>query len=520
MAASTSSRFRLEDRGAGLLAHPTSLPGPFEGGDLGPSARAFVDFLASCGLRWWQMLPLGPVGHGHSPYASTSVFAGSAALVSLESLRDDGLLDASDEGLLPSANGDRCDFAANDRRRAGALRRAFVKAQTSRAELERLAEFEAAQAYWLADYAAFSAIKRHLGDQPFFAWPEALRRRQDAALGSFAEAHAEDLAFEKFVQARFWRDLQALTHYAHGKGVALMGDAPIYVAHDSAEVWAHPELFLMGESGEPAFVAGVPPDAFSDDGQLWGNPLYDWTYLERTGFGFWIARLEHQLRAFDAVRLDHFIGFSRYWAVAREEKSAKNGTFHPVPGARLFEALFRALGPVQLVAEDLGIVTDEVRALRDRFRLPGMSVLQFSFSPGRHAEAGRPHRFPVRSIVYTGTHDNDTTAGWLGSAPDDASADARARWQADKDFALKYLDLSADRPAAELAWGVVRAAFRSHASTAIVPVQDILGQGREARMNRPGIASGNWSFRLREGQLDDRLADRVRELAELYGRAV
>jgi 4-alpha-glucanotransferase len=511
-------RFRIEERAAGLLLHPTSLPGPFESGDLGPSAHAFVDFVAASGLRWWQMLPVGPVGHGYSPYASTSVFAGSPALVSLERLRDDGLLDANDPALVPAAPAARADFAASDARREGALRRAFDRAGTNDAERARVEAFQAEFGYWLDDYATFAAIKSKLGGQPFFSWPEGLRRREPSALGSFAEAHQKEIAFEKFVQARFWSDLGALVRHAHDKGVALLGDAPIYVAHDSAEVWAHPETFQMGPDGEPAFVAGVPPDAFSDDGQLWGNPLYDWGYLERTGFGFWVARLEHQFKIFDAVRLDHFIGFSRYWAVPRGETSAKNGAFHGVPGDRLFEAVFHALGPVQLVAEDLGIVTDEVRALRDRFRLPGMSVMQFSFTPGSGSEGGRPHRYPVRTLVYTGTHDNDTTAGWLGSAPDDASEGAKERWQADRDFALQYLALDPSKPPASLAWDFVRAAFQSHGQTAIVPVQDLLGLGRDARMNRPGVAGGNWSFRLLPGQLDDALATRVRALAELYGR--
>jgi 4-alpha-glucanotransferase len=513
------NRFRIEERAAGLLLHPTSLPGPFESGDLGPAAHAVVDFLADAGIRWWQMLPLGPVGHGHSPYASTSVFAGSPALVSLERLRDDGLLAADDPALVPAEPRARADFDASDRRREGGLRRAFDRAAANEAERKKVTEFSERFAYWLDDYATFAALKRTLGGKPFFEWPDALRRRDTGALSSFAEAHQNEIALEKFVQARFWSDLEALLKHAHEKGVALLGDAPIYVAHDSAEVWAHPEIFQMGKDGNPSFVAGVPPDAFSDDGQLWGNPLYDWGYLESTGFGFWVARLEHQLRMFDALRLDHFIGFSRYWAVASTERSAKNGTFHAVPGDLLFEAVFRALGPVQLVAEDLGIVTDEVRALRDRFRLPGMSVMQFSFTPGKGSEGSRPHRFPVRTLVYTGTHDNDTTAGWIGSAPDDASADAKQRWQADRDFALEYLALDPRRPASELAWELVRCAFQNHGQLAIVPVQDLLGMGREARMNRPGIAGGNWSFRLLPGQLDAALAGRVRALAELYGRS-
>jgi 4-alpha-glucanotransferase len=510
---------RLGERAAGLLCHPTSLVGPFEAGDLGPSAHAFVDFLGSCGLSWWQMLPLGPVGPGHSPYASPSVFAGNPALVSLERLRDDGLLDAADPSLAPAAPGPVADLGANAERRERALRTAFERARTLPAEREKREAFHARHAWWLDDYASFAAIKRAEGGRPSWSWPEALRRRDRAALEAFRRAHADEIELEEFVQERFSSDLAALRRHAAARGVALMGDAPIYVAHDSAEVWAHPELFLIDERGEPSFVAGVPPDAFSDEGQLWGNPLYDWSYQERTGFGFWIARLEHQLRAFDALRLDHFIGFSRYWAVPVGERSAKNGTFHPVPGDKLFEAVLRALGPVDLVAEDLGVVTDEVRALRDRFGLPGMNVLQFSFCPGRHAESSRPHRFAERSIVYTGTHDNDTSAGWFSGPPDDASTDTRARYEGELAFARSYLGLDASLSPAQAAWALVREAFRSHARTAIVPVQDVLGLGRDARMNRPGVAEGNWTFRLEAGALGRAIADKVRALAELYGRA-
>ena len=516
--ARAGARLDLDERAAGLLLHPTSLPGPFESGDLGPSAHAMVDFLAAAGLRIWQMLPLGTVGPGNSPYSSSSVFAGSPWLVSLEHLATDGLLDADDPALAPCTPSATCDFGRSIERRRGALARAFERAK-SRADVQAATKsFREKHAYWLRDFALFSTLKDVHGGASHRAWPTALRMRDPSALAEASREHADAIALHEFIQFRFASDVERLRSKAASAGIALMGDAPIYVAEDSVEVWAHPELFLRDASGELASVAGVPPDAFSDEGQLWGNPLYDWDFMSRTGFGFWVARLEHALRSFDAIRLDHFIGFSRYYAVARGEKSAKRGTYHPVPGAQLFETLRRTLGRVPIVAEDLGVVTDEVRALRDQFAFPGMGVLEFSFSPDPGAESSRPHRFPKRSVVYTGTHDNDTAAGWLASPPDDASTDARARWAAERDFAIEYLGESPSTPPSDLAWALVREAFRSHASIAIVPLQDLLGQGREARMNRPGVADGNWAYRALPGQASAALAARVARLGTLYGR--
>ena len=511
-------RFRLDERGAGLLLHVTSLPGPFESGDLGHAARRFVDFLAAGGLRWWQVLPLAPAGPGHSPYSATSVFAGSPALVSLERLRDEGLLASDDPAFSAVSPSDRADLAAADARRGPALLRAFERAMASAERRSALEMFAAQQAYWLDDWALFASLKTRFDGKPWYEWPDPYRYRHHDALERYRHENVKDLSMHRWIQQRFREDVASLVGYAHERGVALLGDAPIYVSHDSAEVWAHPELFLLDEHRNPRAVAGVPPDAFSEEGQLWGNPLWDWGYLEQHGFGFWVARLEQQLRMFDAVRLDHFIGFSRYYAIARGERSAKNGTFHPVPGYAMFEAVFRALGPVQLVAEDLGVVTDEVKALRDHFRLPGMSVLQFGFAPGAAAEPARPHRFAARSVVYTGTHDNDTSAGWFSGPPDGASAAGAKQWEAERAFSLEYLGLARTTAPAAFADAMVRAAFASHAQTAIVPVQDVLGQGREARMNRPGIAQGNWSYRVLPGALTAEVAERLRSLAGCYGR--
>jgi 4-alpha-glucanotransferase len=512
------ARLDLHERAAGLLLHPTSLPGPFETGDLGTAAHAFVDFLASAGLSIWQMLPLGPVGPGNSPYSATSVFAGSPWLVSLERLAADGLLSADDPLLAPAAPASVADYGRSIERRRAALRKAFQVAKTRPDLLRGAKEFSDRHAYWLRDFALFSTLKELHGGASHHAWPAPLRLREPSALAKLAHDHADDVAFHEFVQYRFATDVAALRAKAASRGVSMLGDAPIYVAEDSVEVWAHPELFLRDDKGELASVAGVPPDAFSDDGQLWGNPLYDWDYLQKSGFGFWVARIEHALRSVDAIRLDHFIGFVRYYAIPRGEKSAKRGTYHSVPGRALFDALRAALGPIPLVAEDLGVVTDEVHALRDHFGFPGMGILQFSFSPDPGAESSRPHRYRTRSVVYTGTHDNDTTAGWFSGPPDDASADSRARWARERALAIEYVGLPPAGTDAELAWGLVREAMKSHAVLSVVPMQDLLGQGREHRMNRPGIAEGNWAYRMLPGQATAELAARVRKLVELYGR--
>ena len=499
----------------GVLVHPTSLPGPFGAGDLGKSARAVVDFLKTAGVRYWQMLPLGPVGPGGSPYSSTSVFAGNPYLIDVEGLADEGLVDrpAAQANTSPVA-----DLGANEAERDRLLRAAFAKAKPAGWRLEERRAYFEKNAWWLGDFALYSAIKKSRSGDPFFLWPEPLRRHDDAALAAFARDHADAVELEIFLQYVFARNLDALHAYANERGVALMGDVPIFVAHDSADVWSRPATFQIDEKGNLRAVAGVPPDAFSDDGQLWGNPLYDWDYVAKNGYAFWVERIGHALSGFDCLRLDHFIGFHRYWAIPTGAKTAKSGAFQKGPGKALFDAIRRALGDVPFVAEDLGVLTDEVRALRDGLRFPGMNVLEFSFSPDAGAEPSRPHRYLKESVVYTGTHDNDTLVGWLSGAPDDASAATLARYADELAFAEKYLDMSPKLSPEDKAKKMIRAALANQANLAIVPVQDLLCLGRSARMNRPGITDGNWTYRLLPDQLTPELAKWLRGLGETYGR--
>ncbi len=464
----------------------------------------------------WQFLPLGPVGAGDSPYAGTSVFAGNPLLVSLDALLAMGLLSA--EVATDTSDSTRtCDFARAKVIRERALRLAFDTFRTRRDRAD-YDVFLSANGHWLEDFATYAALKRHFDDRPFFQWPEPLRRREPQAVAAFRERNNAEVEFQRFVQWRFFRDLEALAAHAKSRGVRLVGDAPIYVAHDSCDVWAHPEFFLLDGSGDLSAVAGVPPDAFSDDGQLWGNPLYDWNVLERTGFGFFLARLALMCKTLDCVRLDHFIGFSRYWAIPRGAKSAKEGSFHDVPGEKLFATIARELGDVTMIAEDLGVLTHRVRRMRDQFKLPGMNILQFSFNPAASAEESRPHHYRQHSIVYTGTHDNDTTVGYFQGPPANASTASQSAYAEERAFALAYLGLPAEATAQDAARALVRTCFASHVTTAIVPMQDLLLQDRSARMNRPGTAEGNWGYRVLEGELTSELAVSVRETLARYGR--
>jgi len=498
----------LESRGSGLLLHVTSLPGPHGNGDLGPSAHRFVDFLGDAGQSYWQMLPVVPTTHEHSPYAATSAFAGSPLLLSLERLATRGLLDPARLAPTRSLGARRARLEVAYRYRERRLREAFA-AFEARGERQRgFADFCERSDAWLADYALFSALRAAHGGRPWTGWHKPLRDRRPSALAEARRELAGEVRYRQFLQFEFDRQWSELRARCRERGVWLMGDVPIFVAHDSADVWAHPELFQLDQRGRPRVVAGCPPDYFSRDGQLWGNPLYDWRALRDRDYDWWAARLRSTLTRFDAARLDHFIGFVNYWEVPGRARSARHGRWVEGPGLHFFQRIFRQLGRIPLLAEDLGAVTPKVEALRDQLGLPGMKVLQFAFEGGAGGEAGRPHHFRPNCVVYTGTHDNDTAVGWFRHL----AASPRTRPQRDR--LLCYLASDG----AEIHWDLIRLAWMSVARTAIVPVQDLLGLGSAARMNVPGSHGGNWCYRVGAGDLTPELAARLHQLTATFGR--
>jgi 4-alpha-glucanotransferase len=495
-------------RRSGILLHPTSLPGPHGSGDLGPGARHFVDWLAAAGQSAWQVLPLTPVGPGNSPYASVSAFAGSPLLVALEPLVERGWLAPIDPAEVAGFDAGRVDYDRVTPWRMARLADAWEGFQSGARDGDRaaLAAFCSAEARWLDDYALFMALDadyRARGIGLWTAWDRPHARREPGALAAARRDRAAPIAFWRFVQWCFATQWQALKAEANARGIALIGDLPIFVAHHSADCWARPELFLLDEDGTPTVVAGVPPDFFSATGQHWGNPLYDWTHMHGEGFAWWIERLRHALEQADEVRIDHFRGFEAYWAIPAGCADATGGSWVKAPGEALFSALREALGTLPVIAEDLGIITPPVEQLRDEFGLPGMRILQFAFGEtGRHAYL--PHAYPRNCVAYTGTHDNDTMAGW---------------WQAcsplERHHASLYLGPMQAEPAH---WRLIRAVWTSPARLAICPLQDVLGLGSDHRMNVPG-RMGCWDWRFHWGMVGPEPAQRLAELGAACGRA-
>ncbi len=501
---------QLNRRAAGCLLHPTSLPGPHGCGDFGPAAYAFADFLAAAKLRWWQVLPLGPVGPGDSPYASPSAFAGSELLISLEALRRDGWLSAREIApIKPATRADRVQYAATGALRTARLRRAYDRFRANRAV--RTAAFERFRhetAAWIDDWTLFRALSRAQGTDDWTRWPRELRDRDQTALARARADLADEIGYDEFVQFAFDRQWQSLRAYCRRIGVGLIGDVPIFVVHGSADVWACPRLFELDSRGRPTVVSGVPPDYFSRTGQLWGHPLYRWSAHEAEDFAWWMERFRAAARCFDAVRIDHFLGFHRCWAVPATHRTAMRGRYRPSPGVALLERLRSEQLPIEIIAEDLGAVTPEAAALRDRFELPGMRILQFGLGGARHDQ---PQNYERRCVAYTGTHDNETLVGWFRSARRDRRIGADGLSAGER--AARYLGSTRD-----VNWHAIRALYQSVADLVVFPAQDLLGLDNRARMNTPGVPRGNWRWRLGVRALRPALAERIAQLAETFER--
>ena len=497
----------VNPRVSGILLHPTSLPSKFGIGDLGQEAYIFIDFLAANYQQIWQILPLGPTGYGHSPYLCYSAFAGNALLISLENLCTKGLLTEEDLGNLPEFPADRVDYDLVIATKLPLLEKASQNfyTQASPGDWEEFHQFCASQADWLDDYALFMAIKAAHGDVEWTSWEADIAKREPEAIKNWQQSLEKEIFLHKYIQFLFFSQWGKLRHYAHEKGVRIFGDLPIYVAPDSADVWAHPELFCLDEAtGKPALMAGVPPDYFSATGQLWGNPVYNWTELAKTNFAWWVRRVEVTLEYVDLVRIDHFRGFQAFWAVEAPADNAMEGRWIEAPGADFFRVLQDKLGHLPIVAEDLGIITPEVEALRDQFQLPGMKVTHFAFDSDR-ANPFLPYNYPsTNCVAYTGTHDNDTTIGWFaGRSPQE------------KQRVMDYLGCI---DAQGINWSLIRLVFSSIANQAVIPMQDILGLDTQGRMNFPGQAEGNWNWRYRKDLLTVSMGNYLKELTYIYGR--
>lgn len=506
--------FTLADRSAGVLLHLTSLPSAPFTGDLGRGAEQFVDWLASARQRWWQMLPVNPIGDGNSPYSTVSSFAGEPLLIGLDPLVKAGWLTKRD---LPNAGvgaGTTANYAASAKLRLPLLQQAFAKA---RAELPKNREFQAfkkRQAFWLRDYSLFMAISKHLGTGDWSTWPKELKLRDKRVLATAAVDLEDDINYLEFIQYVFQTQWTAIKERANTQGVGLIGDLPIFVSHRSADVWAFSSQFLLDKEGKPKVVAGCPPDMFNKDGQLWGNALYDWDAVKASGYDWWLQRLGRMFELFDAVRLDHFIGFHRYWEIDAKAKNARGGKWKPAGGDAFFQAATKKFGAMPVIAEDLGAVIPEVRALRDKYAFPGMKVVQFGFDGSEEASHHKPHLLGTNAAVYTGTHDNPTTRGWVEGLKKAGAKDqkAKAEWQ-------DVMTYTGGREV-DVAGRLVRAAMMSRANTAVFPLQDLLGLGGGSRMNTPGVAQGNWRYRTTSKALSKELAHELAEMARVFDRVV
>ena len=497
-------------RSSGILLHPSSLPGPYGIGDLGPQSYRFIDWLASTGCKLWQILPLGPTGYGDSPYQCFSAFSGNPYLLSPDEMLVDGLLTQDDLDAMKDLPASRVDFGLLIPKKLDLLQKAFSRFQSLPGDLrESFDSFCAENASWLDDFALFMALKDANGGGAWNGWPQALRSREKTAMAKARKELAEGILRYSFYQFLFFRQWNKVRAYAHEKGIQIIGDIPIFVAYDSVDVWARPDLFFLDKNGNPTVVAGVPPDSFSETGQLWGNPLYNWEVHKMEKYAWWLSRVGASLQLMDILRLDHFRGFAGYYEIPAGNTTAQNGHWVPAPGQDFFRALANNLGNgltisgagLPIIAEDLGYITPDVIELRDAFDLPGMKVLQFSFSGPENPFL--PHNYTPHCVAYTGTHDNNTSLGWFVAASDH-----------EREFAKRYLDVDGH----DFAWDLIRAVWKSVAVFAIAPMQDVLGLGGEARMNFPSKLGGNWEWRMNESDLREDFADGLRDLNWLTNR--
>ena len=493
-------------RSSGLLLHPTSLPGEYGIGEIGDSAYHWIDFLLESKQSVWQILPLGPTSYGDSPYQVTSVFAGNPLLIDLKSLAKSGYISPNDLKKSPDFLEDCVDFKSVIEWKMPLLEEAFNRFSeiALESDIEGFAHFcSTYDDIWLAEFALFMAIKNQFDKRAWCEWPVELKLRDADSLAEMRNQLKNEIQAQKFFQYQFFKQWTNLKNYANQQGIRILGDIPIYVSHDSADLWANQDKFCLDDEGNLLVVAGVPPDYFSETGQLWGNPIYKWDVMEKNGFRWWIERVRTTLQYVDVIRIDHFRGFEAYWEVAYGEETAINGRWVKGPGHVFFDKLMEALPQIPIIAEDLGVITPEVTALRDRYGFPGMKILQFAFS-GDASNRDLPHNYNTACVVYSGNHDNNTTHGWFKTIS-----------EKEREYCIRHLG----KKPKNISWDLMRLACASTADVAIYPIQDVLGLGSEARMNYPGRASGNWTWRLKPGQLSRKYTKKLAEMTEIYGRS-
>ncbi len=502
-------------RKSGILLHPTSICGKYGIGDLGPEAYHFIDFLYNSGQKLWQVLPLNPPGYGESPYQCYSAFAGNIMLISPDLLFEDGLLEKTDIADIPDFAPDRVEFEKVKKFKMNLLKKAYdnFKKSGNTGFSGDFSLFCRDKTWWLEDYALFMSFKNLFGGSDWNEWEKDIARRERTAMDKKAVSIRDEVEAQKFWQYIFFRQWLKLKGYCREKGIGIIGDIPIFVSHDSADVWAHPEFFRLDAEGYPLVVAGVPPDYFSTTGQLWGNPIYNWEKMKAGNYQWWIDRFKNLFELVDMVRLDHFRGFEAYWEVSADEETAVNGRWVKGPGEDFFSVLQTALGEAPVIAENLGFITREVEVLRAKFGFPGMAILQFAFGRDSHESTFRPHKFERNLVAYTGTHDNNTVAGWWGGGKHDSTRSMKEVKEERKN-AGAYLNTDGT----DVNWAFIRALMVSVANFVIFPLQDVLGLGSEARMNTPSTSRGNWAWRYRNDMLKDKYGKKLKDFCAIYGR--